>query len=102
LPLQQGLNEKNITTEIGWLYYILALASLIAKYNNPALKGPVTPKITPVTKFPNSGTPEVNSNTEPTAAIAAIQEAANNKLDFKLPTILLPVIYFIDEKVTTF
>jgi hypothetical protein len=82
-------------------YYILALASLIAKYNKPALKGPVTPKITPVTKFPNSGTPEVNSKTEPTAAIAAIQEATNNKLDFKLPTIFLPAIYF-DEKVTTF
>jgi hypothetical protein len=55
-------------------YFILARVSLTAAQNRIAVRGIQATKIPVVRELPNSGIPELNSNTEPTAAIAAMQE----------------------------
>lgn len=41
--------------------------------------GILKPRMVPVVTVPNSGSPDVSSNTQPTAAIAATQAIAKNK-----------------------
>jgi hypothetical protein len=59
-------------------HFILALVSLTATIKNNTVKGILTVKMTPVVMVPNSGFPDDNSNTEPTAAIAVIHDPNNN------------------------
>jgi hypothetical protein len=51
-------------------YYLEFLTAVI---NKNAVSGIDAAKILPVTAIPNSGAPELSSNTEPTAAIAEIE-----------------------------
>jgi hypothetical protein len=51
-----------------------ALASLTAAKKKKTTKGTLRAKITPVTQIPNCGCPDDNSNTDPTAAIAATHD----------------------------
>ena len=57
-------------------------ANLIAPKKLSAAAGKLSAKIIVVAVLPSSGVPEVNSNTEPTAAIAAIQESPRNNMLF--------------------
>jgi hypothetical protein len=78
--------------KIGITYFILALVSLTATTKNNTVKGILKAKMTPVVMVPNSGLPDDNSNTEPTAAIAVIHEPNNNTPLFGV-TIFTPDIY---------
>jgi hypothetical protein len=50
--------------------------------NKTTVKGILAAKMLPVTAIPNSGAPELSSNTEPTAAIAEI-EAPSKQIPVK-------------------
>jgi len=58
-------------------YSVLAFRT--AKKKHIAVRGMVIARMIPVLRLPRSGSPEVSSNTEPTAAIALMQEPARNK-----------------------
>jgi hypothetical protein len=53
---------------------MLALVSCTAAQKNNPVKGMLAARMIPVVTFPSSGIPEDSSNTEPTPAIAAIQD----------------------------
>jgi hypothetical protein len=57
---------------------MLARASWTAAQKHSPVKGMLAAKMIPVVRFPSSGTPEDNSKTEPTPAIAAIHEPNKN------------------------
>jgi hypothetical protein len=59
-------------------YFWFARASRTAAIKKMTTKGMVAARIILVIELPNSGFPEESSNTEPTAAIAEIQEPAKN------------------------
>ncbi len=58
---------------------MLARASLTAATKNNPVRGILKAKIIEVIWTPKSGCPELNSNTEPTAAIAVTQELPRKK-----------------------
>lgn len=68
-----------ICTFVPDAYFMLARASLTAAKKNKAVNGMLIPNIIAVFCIPKSGCPEVSSNIEPTAAIAAMQEPSKNK-----------------------
>jgi hypothetical protein len=53
---------------------MLARVSCTAAQNNRAVRGILAKSMAVVTVEPNSGSPEDNSKTQPTAAIAVMQE----------------------------
>jgi hypothetical protein len=55
---------------------------LTAVINKKAVRGIDAAKILPVTAIPNSGVPELSSNTDPTAAIAEM-EAPSRQIPVK-------------------
>ena len=57
---------------------MLALVSFTANKNKKMVKGILAAKMEPVVRVPSSGTPDDSSKTEPTPAIAVIQELSNN------------------------
>jgi hypothetical protein len=57
---------------------MLALVSCTANQKKTIVKGILAVKIMLVGRLPNSGLPEDSSKTEPTPAIAAIQDPNNN------------------------
>jgi hypothetical protein len=58
---------------------MLALASRTAATKSNTVRGIDKAKMMPVVCIPKSGCPEVSSKTEPTDAIAVMQEPARNK-----------------------
>lgn len=56
-------------------YWLFALVSCTAVQNKAIVKGILAAKIIPVVSPPNSGFPEESSKTEPTAAIAVMQQS---------------------------
>ncbi len=58
---------------------MLARASLTAAIKNNPVRGMLKAKIMAVVWTPKSGCPELSSNTEPTAAMAVIQELPKKK-----------------------
>jgi hypothetical protein len=60
------------------IYFIFARVSLTAAQKRIAVRGMQAIRMPVVRELPNSGTPELSSKTDPTAAIAATQEP-NNK-----------------------
>jgi hypothetical protein len=60
----------------------LFLASFTASTKAQTLKGKQATNTPVVKALPQSGAPDVNSNTQPTAAIAATQEIPRNTLLF--------------------
>ena len=71
------------------IYLIFALASITARTKAVIVAGILIARIIAVLVCPNCGIPEDNSNTQPTLAIAVIQERSSK-------TLLLGVIYIIN------
>jgi hypothetical protein len=59
-------------------YFMLARVSWTAIQKKIAVKGTLANKMAVVVVLPNSGCPDDNSNTQPTAAIAAMQERSRS------------------------
>jgi hypothetical protein len=79
IPIFQIFFAQRTTAKRKNLSVKYQLALLTAVKNRNAVRGMVAAKMPPVTNMPNSGAPEEISNTEPTAAIAEIDEPSKHK-----------------------
>jgi hypothetical protein len=76
---------------------MLARVSCTAAQNNRAVRGILAKSMAVVTVEPNSGSPEDNSKTQPTAAIAVIQEINKKTPLFGVTTASLSKVKFGDK-----